>query len=190
MKEWKVKRLDEEVPGAKDKKKALPLKDTESEGPCTAPKSKAWDERKRERHSGGGRGRSGDSRSFSYDFEEDSDVGKSNAPRRRRRRRRSDGEDERRSFRGKTLREPGALWEQSRAALELLARSSQRPWMPCWRMTCWDQIRQRLTPAGASAVLAQRVQSLEEAQEGLAKREGDKGSEGLDRARKRWLFKQ
>ena len=41
--------------------------------------------------------------------------------------------------------------------------------------------RKEDTPAGPSAVLAQRVQSLEEAQEGLAKREGDKGSEGLDR---------
>ena len=42
LKEWKVKRLglDEEVPGAKGKKKALPLKDTEPEGPCTAPKPK------------------------------------------------------------------------------------------------------------------------------------------------------
>ena len=79
LKEWKVKRLDEDIPVSRRKKKPQPMEDARDEGPHTAAKSKARHRHRREGSPGVGQEHSREDGSASPESQdEDLDVGRSN----------------------------------------------------------------------------------------------------------------
>eukprot|EP00435_Cladocopium_sp_Y103_P065348 s243_g27.t1 len=178
LKEWKVKRIDNVVPGTR-RKGLEPVEDRrKAEELTTSAKSKALPPHGSPPGDGRGRGAAATrGRSDSRDDEDDRDVGRSNAPRRRRRRKRSQ-HDSKSPHRCRPEEARGSVGEMSRRHAPAEAQKSNPldamlddeggdPLQPdekleFLRKSLEDKKKKRAEgKEGASAVLARRVQTAE-----------------------------